>query len=79
MARRAVVHLVDDLDNTIIEDGYGQIVTEIRPLDRFWPGEAEHQDYYNRNPWSGYCRAVIGPKVSKFRRSFANRLSRVGA
>jgi peptide-methionine (S)-S-oxide reductase len=55
------------------------LVTELLPPTTFWPGEAEHQDYYNRNPWSGYCRAVIGPKVSKFRRSFANRLSRVGA
>jgi hypothetical protein len=27
MARRAVVHLVDDLDETIIEDGDGQIVS----------------------------------------------------
>jgi peptide-methionine (S)-S-oxide reductase len=55
------------------------IVTELLPSTTFWPGEAEHQDYYNRNPWSGYCRAVIGPKVSKFRKSFADRLARVGA
>lgn len=55
------------------------LVTELVPASVFWPGEAEHQDYYNRNPWSGYCRAVIGPKVTKFRKSFAPRLSRVGA
>jgi hypothetical protein len=33
-------------------------------------------------PWEalvGYCRAVIAPKVSKFRKSFASRLNRVGA
>ncbi|MFL1461959.1 peptide-methionine (S)-S-oxide reductase MsrA [Roseococcus sp. DSY-14] len=51
------------------------IVTEIRPAAEFWPAEPEHQDYYARNPWSGYCRAVVGPKVSKFRKSFADRLA----
>ncbi len=51
------------------------IVTEVRPAAEFWPAEAEHQDYYARNPWSGYCRAVVGPKVAKFRKSFAARLA----
>jgi len=50
------------------------IVTEIKPLQKFWPAEPEHHDYFNRNPWSGYCRAVIAPKVQKFRKSFADRL-----
>ena len=22
---------------------------------QFWPAEAEHDDYFNRNPFSGYC------------------------
>ena len=57
----------------------GPLVTELVPSGTFWPGEAEHQDYYERNPWSGYCRAVVGPKVAKFRKSFAERLTRVGA
>lgn len=55
------------------------LVTELAPLGTFWPGEAEHQDYFNRNPWSGYCRAVIAPKVSKFRKSFAARLKKGAA
>lgn len=52
----------------------GKIVTEITPLDRFWPAEPEHDDYFNRNPFSGYCRAVVAPKVQKFRKSFSDRL-----
>ncbi len=52
----------------------GKIVTEIVDLEKFWPAEAEHHDYFNRNPWSGYCRAVIAPKVQKFRKSFSDRL-----
>lgn len=55
------------------------IVTEIVSEATFWPGEAEHQDYFARNPWSGYCRAVIAPKVAKFRKSFAERLKRPAA
>jgi peptide-methionine (S)-S-oxide reductase len=50
------------------------LVTELAPAPTFWPAEAEHQDYFNRNPWSGYCRAVISPKVAKFRKGFAERL-----
>ena len=51
-----------------------RIVTEIVPLEKFWPAEAEHQDYFARNPFSGYCRAVVAPKVLKFRKTFADRL-----
>jgi peptide-methionine (S)-S-oxide reductase len=52
----------------------GKIVTELEPLKTFWPAEAEHDDYFRRNPWSGYCRAVVAPKVQKFRKSFADRV-----
>ncbi len=51
-----------------------RIVTEIEPLDVFYPADAEHQDYFARNPWSGYCQVVIAPKVRKFRQAFADRL-----
>jgi peptide-methionine (S)-S-oxide reductase len=50
------------------------IVTEIVPLTQFWPAEPEHHDYFARNPWSGYCQAVVVPKVLKFRKNFAQLL-----
>ena len=50
------------------------IVTAIEPLTKFWPAEEEHHNYFARNPWSGYCRAVVAPKVMKFRKTFADRL-----
>ena len=50
------------------------VVTRIDPARQFFEAEAEHQDYFNRNPWSGYCRAVVAPKVAKFRKGFAHRL-----
>jgi peptide-methionine (S)-S-oxide reductase len=55
------------------------LVTELVPFDRYWPGEAEHQDYFTHNPWSGYCRVVVAPKVAKFRKLYADRLKRPAA
>ena len=50
------------------------LVTEIEPLTKFYPAEAYHQNYFARNPEAGYCRAVVAPKVAKFRKSFAARI-----
>ncbi len=55
------------------------IVTEIAPLPRFYPAEAEHHDYFALHPGAGYCRVVIAPKVAKFRKQFAARLRRPDA
>jgi peptide-methionine (S)-S-oxide reductase len=52
----------------------GKIVTGIEALTTFWPAEDEHDDYFARNPWSGYCQAVVAPKVAKFRKTFSDRL-----
>ena len=52
----------------------GKIVTEVVPFEAFYPAEISHQDYYERNPNAGYCRAVISPKLAKLRHSFAARL-----
>jgi len=52
----------------------GPIVTEIVPLTQFWPAEPEHHNYFARNPWSGYCQAVVAPKVAKFRKGFSDLL-----
>ena len=50
------------------------IVTEIVPLDVFYPAEDYHQNYFARNPDQPYCNAVVAPKVSKFRKKFLERL-----
>jgi len=50
------------------------IVTEVTPLSAFYRGEEYHQDYFTKNPWAGYCRAIIAPKVAKFRKEFAAKL-----
>ena len=50
------------------------VVTEIVPLDRFYPAEEYHRDYFRRNPGQGYCRAVIAPKVAKLRSHYFEKL-----
>lgn len=50
------------------------LVTEIVPLETFYPAEEYHRDYFARNPNAGYCRIVVAPKVAKFREQFADRL-----
>src|SRR3954463_15379859 len=55
------------------------LVTQIEPLQAFYEAEPEHHDYFARNPWTGYCQAVVEPKVTKFRKTFAARLKREAA
>jgi peptide-methionine (S)-S-oxide reductase len=47
------------------------IVTEVKPLENYWPAEEYHQDFFERNPGQGYCMAVAAPKVAKFRKTFS--------
>jgi peptide-methionine (S)-S-oxide reductase len=55
------------------------IVTEIAPFEKFYPAEDYHQNYYLDNPNQPYCRAVIDPKVRKFRKEFQDRLQEPAA
>ncbi len=50
------------------------IVTEVRPLERFYPAEGYHQNYFERNPYQPYCQVVIAPKVAKARQKYLERL-----
>jgi peptide-methionine (S)-S-oxide reductase len=48
------------------------IVTEVQALLNYWPAEEYHQDFFEKNPYQGYCMAVAAPKVAKFRKTFAS-------
>lgn len=50
------------------------IVTEVVPLERFYPAEDYHQNYFENNPNQPYCRAVVAPKVAKVRQKYLQRL-----
>ena len=51
------------------------IVTSIEADAPFYPAEAYHQRYFERNGTAnGYCAAVVAPKLAKFRKGYAARL-----
>ena len=50
------------------------IVTEVAPLKAFYPAEDYHREYFKRNPSQPYCRAVIAPKLAKFRSHWKAKL-----
>lgn len=52
------------------------IVTQIEPLETFWPAEDYHREFYRRNPYQPYCQVVVAPKVAKARQVFMERLKR---
>ena len=72
--QRAVAQAL--IDELTADKAFGApIVTELLPLAHYFPAEDYHQDFFERNPYQGYCMAVAAPKVAKFRKTFA-RLAR---
>lgn len=50
------------------------IVTALEPFMVFFRAEDYHQNYFERNPYHAYCRAVIPPKLKKLRKHFKDKL-----
>ena len=67
--KQVAEEMIAQLDNDKIFSR--PVVTEVLPLANYWPAEAYHQDYFANNPNQGYCVAVAGPKVAKFRKTFS--------
>ncbi len=66
--------VIDDIGRQgIWED---PIVTEITVLDKFYPAEKYHQNYYNENANQPYCQFVIAPKVAKFKKMYLDKLNK---
>lgn len=70
--QRETEEFIAELNNSS-EDG-ARIVTEVVPLDTFYPAEMYHKDYYANNPTQGYCEIVINPKLEKVKAKFAELL-----
>ncbi len=49
------------------------IVTQLAPLEKFYPAEEYHQGYFTRHPERMYCQAMIAPKVARLRQSWSSR------
>ena len=52
------------------------IVTELGALEKFWPAETYHDNYFARNQQNPYCAVVVAPKVSKARKVFFEKLKK---
>jgi len=50
-------------------------VTEIEPLETFYPAEEHHQEYFDKNPNDTYCTVNVNPKLSKLREKHAELLA----
>lgn len=53
-----------------LKDGT-RVVTQIIPLEKFFPAEEYHQNYFKVNTSAPYCQIVIEPKIEKVKRRFA--------
>ncbi|MDP2833808.1 MAG: peptide-methionine (S)-S-oxide reductase MsrA [Pseudomonadota bacterium] len=74
--REAAESLIAELSTS---DAFSnRIVTQVAEATPFWPAEDHHQRYFEQNPNQPYCRAVVGPKVAKFSRHYAERLKQPG-
>jgi len=46
------------------------IITEVKPLDKFYEAENYHRDYYEQNKDQPYCQLIIQPKLKKVQQKF---------
>jgi len=83
---RSVIFYHDDEQRVIAEDMKAHfaadlwtdpVVTRIEPLEKFWPATIDQQDYFSKNPGSGYCQVIIEPKIIKLRQKFTQRFKEV--
>jgi peptide-methionine (S)-S-oxide reductase len=63
--------IAEEVRNEAQKEWTDPIVTEIVPLQAFYPAENYHQDYFAKNPNQAYCRLVVAPKVQKFKKELA--------
>ena len=62
-------HYISVLNKTA---GVKKIVTQVRPLEIFYPAEDYHKKYYESNKTAPYCQLIIDPKVEKVRKKFSS-------
>ena len=71
--KQAIEEFIEKLNESTESDE--PIVTEVKPLDRFYLAEEYHRDFYAKNTNSGYCQVVINPKLQKVKKEFAKLLA----
>jgi peptide-methionine (S)-S-oxide reductase len=67
--KAAAEKLVKEVDESL-QDGT-HVVTQVVPLQEFFPAESYHQNYFKSNTSAPYCQIVIEPKIEKVKKRFA--------
>ena len=62
--------IAEKTKSSIAANWKNPIVTEIFPLEIFYPAEDYHQNYFKNNPYNSYCAYVVKPKVEKYKKVF---------
>jgi peptide-methionine (S)-S-oxide reductase len=81
---RCAIFFLDEAQQEIAEkanidlDGSNKwsnpIVTEVVAIEKFYPAENDHLDYFTQNGNQPYCSFRIRPKVEKFKEKYASLL-----
>lgn len=72
--KRAAEKFIEDLNKS---SEFGEtIVTTVEPLEKYYPAEDYHQNYFERNQSAPYCQIVINPKLKKVKEKFADLLKK---
>lgn len=69
--KQKIKHFIEDLENK--NHFSKKIVTEVKPLKRFYDAESQHRDYYENHPEKVYCQMIISPKLSKMKEKFSKQ------
>jgi peptide-methionine (S)-S-oxide reductase len=81
---RSIILFNNDKQKAIIDQSIAaaqkvwddKIVTEVKPLMKFYEAEEEHHNFYKKHPELAYCQVVINPKLEKLKAKFAERLKK---
>lgn len=60
--------IIKEVDESL-KDGT-RVVTQVVPLEKFFPAEEYHREYYKNNKSAPYCQLIIEPKIEKVRKRF---------
>jgi peptide-methionine (S)-S-oxide reductase len=66
-------HAAQNMITALKQEG-SNVVTEVTAAPTFYPAEAEHQNFFARNPYQGYCNFSIPPKINKLHHQFTHLL-----
>lgn len=72
---RSAIFYTTDIQKELATESKKSIpdaVTEITKLDKFYPAEDYHTDYFAKNSSAPYCQFIIVPKIKHFENEFSH-------